>query len=252
MLAFPDRFAVRTSGHTAPVWRALQVQHRCRRALNMIASGTRQGRCQQRRRGSCSRSPRLRLSAPCLVIDSVEHHELTVIGGICSRPSCCAHATICVRQPRPRCRMFEPILKLDAPSAAEKLDRIPAFVGRAAVDQALRIVMPSGDHLIGRALSNAAHAMLTEGCPIEALACALAAVRCGAGSARQKALYRAGAACAAVSQPQAALYFLDQVCFPSICHSSPLRCAQRAAVGAVPRAPRSTAPTRCTFTSAAA
>ena len=109
--------------------------------------------------------------------------------------------------------MFDPIVRLDAATAAKRLDRIPAFVGRAAVNQALRIVMPSGDCLIGRALSNTAHSLLTQGCPLEALASAVAAVRCGSGAhgVQQKALYRAGAACAALSQPQAALYFLDQV-----------------------------------------
>ena len=179
----------------------------------MIASGTRQGRCQLRHRGSCSRSPRLRLSAPCLVVDSVEDHPLDGIGGLCSRLRCCAHATRCVSQPPPQCRMFDPIVRLDAATAAKRLDRIPAFVGRAAVNQALRIVMPSGDCLIGRALSNTAHSLLTQGCPLEALASAVAAVRCGSGAhgVQQKALYRAGAACAALSQPQAALYFLDQV-----------------------------------------
>ena len=127
--------------------------------------------------------------------------------------------------------------KLSSPDANDMIDRLPGFVARAAVNQALRLVTLSGDHLIERALSNSAHAMLSQGCLITALSNAVAAVRCGGGEhgARQKALYRAGVACAALSQPQAALYFLDQVRFPSICHCSPVRHARRAAESAVPR-----------------
>ena len=136
------------------------------------------------------------------------------------------------------CRMFEANwFKFGVLRAGDNLDLLPGFVGRAAVDRALRLVTLSGDRLIERALCNTAHAMLTRGFPIEALASAVAAVRCGGGthSGRQKALYRAGAACAALSQPQAALFFLDQARFPSICHCS------------ASRRPRSTSSTRHAF-----
>ena len=119
--------------------------------------------------------------------------------------------------------MFDSIFKLGSAEAKETLDRHPGCVGHAAVNQALRLVILSGDRLIERALSNAAHAMLACGCTSGALSNAVAAVRCGAHRPQQKALYRAGAACAALSQPQAALYFLDQARFPSICHCSPSR-----------------------------
>ena len=104
-------------------------------------------------------------------------------------------------------------MKVGSAKTKETLKRLPGCVGRAAADLALRLVVRSSDHLIGRALSNSAHVMLDQGRAIGALVNAVAAVRCdgGAHSTTQTALYGAGVACAVLSQPQAALYFLDQV-----------------------------------------
>ena len=88
---------------------------------------------------------------------------------------------------------------------------------------ALATALAACDGTIERAFSNAAQAYLKLREPALALGFALAVVRCRVRAPPRKALHRAAVACAALRQPQAALYFLDLVCSSSTfstCHVS--------------------------------
>lgn len=95
-----------------------------------------------------------------------------------------------------------------------------------ALDSACRA---DDDGPLVRALANAAQANLKCRRPHVALMFAAAAARCqlaadvpaAAGTLRGKALHRAGVACAALQQPQAALHFLGQARLSAAIH----RCA---------------------------
>ena len=103
-----------------------------------------------------------------------------------------------------------------------------ATVAKEAVElctDGLDAALAAGDGVIDRALSNTAQAFLKLRQPALALGFALAAVRCQWRAVPRKAVHRAAVACAALRQPQAALYFLQMVCSLLICHCSaaPLR-----------------------------
>jgi hypothetical protein len=89
---------------------------------------------------------------------------------------------------------------------------LQASIRIAFIDSYNQLCTARGDSMLPRSLLNCSLAAQKLGRPGASLGHALAAIRMSPGQVQWKALHRAGVACAALHVPQAAAYFMSQVC----------------------------------------